>query len=1361
MRRRRRFGALCASLLALVSLSSAARSEPLPREQVPDPLKPWIDWVLRGHEHDLCPNLEGAADRRQCAWPGRLTLELDGQSGRFRQQWHAYSDAWIPLPGDARRWPTDVHVDGKPAAVVARDGVPAVRVNKGEHEIVGGFSWSELPEILPIPAETGLLSLSLDSKEVAFPRRDPRGQLWLKSRPTPAAAEASLDVRVYRRVTDEIPLELTTLVELRVSGDNREVLLGRALPDGFVPMALDSPLPARFEPDGRLRVQVRPGRWTIAIRARHVGVAATLALPPENGPWAPEEIWVFDARSQLRVVSVEGVPSIDPQQTDLPADWKRLAAYSMRPGNVMRLVEKRRGDAVPAPDLLSLQRTWWLDFDGGGYTIKDELSGTLSSWRLEMPPPTELGRVSIGGRDQLITRSKDPATAGVEVRQSRLEIEAESRFAGSPSRLPAVGWNENFHQVQGSLNLPPGWRLFYASGVDDVSSTWVTDWTLLDLFLVLIIAMAATRVWGLGWGVLALATLSLTYLEPGAPRWLWLALLAAEALLPVLPAGRLRGAVRLYRGAVLLALVIVAIPFMVSEIRSGMYPALEVPNAIAPYPGGVAARGALAAKTAAVEVPQAMTALERAPGDKAARAYGGAPPPAAGRPSTPGEEYRYVDDKAIVATGPGLPRWQWRTISLRWRGPVEQGQQIRLVLLSPRSNLVLAFVRVALLAALLLKGLRGAAPVVPPAAALAAAVAALSSMPFFVRTAAAADFPPNDLLKSLEQRLLEPPSCFPSCAASPRLRFEATATSLLLRLEIDAAAQTAVPLPGGAKGWTPSKVLLDGEPAEARSQEADGVLWLPVVAGKHQVILEGPIPPIDTVEIPLPLKPHRVETAVSGWTLSGVREDGVPEDSLRLTREREGKSAEAALEPGVLPPFARLERELRLGVSWEIENVVTRLTPPGTAFHLEVPLIAGESVTGTVRVENGKALVVLGPAVSQVRWRSILKESATIELKAPENQPWTEVWQLDVSPLWHVEPSGIPPILSPPSAHRIREWRPWPGEAVSLAITRPESFPGQTLTIDRSSLDMSPGRRSTDVTLSFELRSSRGGQHVVTLPEEVELQSVAINGTPQPIRQDKRTVTLPIVPGAQTIGLVWRSPHGIGARIHSPDLDLGAPSVNVDTTIHVPADRWTLAVGGGRLGPAVLFWSLLVVVLLVSIALGRIESTPLGAVQWFLLGIGLTQAPIWVAAIVGGWLLALGWRLGSGSSLSDNRFNLLQVVLALWTAAALAGLFISIQHGLLGLPEMQIGGNGSTAQSLRWYHDRAGAQLPKTWVISVPLAVYRLAMLAWALWIAWALLSWLRWGFGAFSAGGLWRASARAWRLSRKPPTPPSNTPGR
>jgi hypothetical protein len=47
------------------------------------------------------------------------------------------------------------------------------------------------------------------------------------------------------------------------------------------------------------------------------------------------------------------------------------------------------------------------------------------------------------------------------------------------------------------------------------------------------------------------------------------------------------------------------------------------------------------------------------------------------------------------------------------------------------------------------------------------------------------------------------------------------------------------------------------------------------------------------------------------------------------------------------------------------------------------------------------------------------------------------------------------------------------------------------------------------------------------------------------------------------------------------------------------------------------------------------------------------------------------------------------------------------------------------------------------------MLVYRGAMLAWSLWLALALLRWLRWGWLAFSSGGLWR------NVPRKPPRVP------
>lgn len=125
--------------------------------------------------------------------------------------------------------------------------------------------------------------------------------------------------------------------------------------------------------------------------------------------------------------------------------------------------------------------------------------------------------------------------------------------------------------------------------------------------------------------------------------------------------------------------------------------------------------------------------------------------------------------------------------------------------------------------------------------------------------------------------------------------------------------------------------------------------------------------------------------------------------------------------------------------------------------------------------------------------------------------------------------------------------------------------------------------------------------------------------------------------------------------------------------------------------------------------------------------------------IVVGWLLALGWRSDRPITESRLGFNFLQIALAILTLVALSSLFFAIKQGLLGQPDMQIAGNGSYHNYLHWYQDRTSELLPQAWVVSVPLFIYRTIMLLWALWLAFALLSWLRWGWQCFSQDGIWR----------------------
>ena len=119
--------------LVIALLSPAAHSA---ERDVPRDLEDWQGWVLEGEAYRRCPFFFDSAAEQQadfvCAWPGQLDLSVAGTGGRFSQQWTVYvEEQWVPLPGDAAYWPNNVTVGGRSAEVIARQGVPSVRLGLG------------------------------------------------------------------------------------------------------------------------------------------------------------------------------------------------------------------------------------------------------------------------------------------------------------------------------------------------------------------------------------------------------------------------------------------------------------------------------------------------------------------------------------------------------------------------------------------------------------------------------------------------------------------------------------------------------------------------------------------------------------------------------------------------------------------------------------------------------------------------------------------------------------------------------------------------------------------------------------------------------------------------------------------------------------------------------------------------------------------------------------------------------------------------------------------------------------------------------------------------------------------------------
>ena len=1330
-----------AIILAACGMVFAAQSAD---QRIPEPLRAWEGWVLWGQDHRDCQTPFNAPDKHFSLWPSRLALDVRADGARFDYSVSVFGESWVPLPGGGDHWPQGVKSDGAPAPVIERDGHPAVKLQAGTHRIEGGFIWKKIPQAIALPATVGMIALTLDGKPVENPVWDAAGQLWLERNAASGEADKDfLSVKLFAELEDGIPIWLHGEVELIVSGKSREETLGAVLPAGWKLASLDGPLPVAVDEDGRMKAQVRPGKWTVKYSAFRLDNPKEFRFAPGLKPAAPDELIAFRSRPDFRMVEIAGSPSVDVSQIAFPQQWRELPVYRWDTATPFRIEERMRGMGLQKPAGLNIEREWLLDENGKAFTFRDRLTGQMQEiWRLDVAEGQDLGSVRSDGNGQLITRSPLNGAPGVEIRSRAVNLEAIGRMPRA-GNISASGWQTDADALRVTLNLPPGWRLFALFGADWVQGDWLTAWTLLDLFLLLIFSLAVGKLWGWRVAVLAFVAFGLAYHEPGAPRYIWLWLLVPLALLRVVRDGWGRRILLAGKWIIIATFVFVVVPFASRQIQQAIYPQMEHP-ALTETPAAFVGEVAKGALNEAASVASAAKAVERLPGGSSNRQATSQLDMAKDI-----SNLKY-DTKARIQTGPGVPDWTWRSVSFGWNGPVTASQEVRPVMVPITVERLLAVLRVALILGLAGILLRGGRAALPAAGLPAALVALLLFLP-----AANAQMPDEKLLNTLRARLTEKSDAYPNAAAIPQATLRLTGNRLEMDVEINAAIAVAVPLPGRLPAWSPVSVSLDGKPATALRRE-DGYLWIPAPQGVHQVKVTGLLPDVPDWEWTFLLKPRSAVIEAPEWTVNGVSAGGVPDQQVFFSKILKTTPGEAAYDRQDFTALASVERRVELGLVWQVRTTVTRLSPGGKALALRVPLLEGENVlTSNAQIKDGLIEVRLGAQQEAFQWESELSPSASLTLAAGAQDSWAEVWQLVASPVWNVTITGLAPVFEPGNPDLVPVWHPWPGEKVKLGISRPEAIPGATVTVENAAHTVTLGMRQATSVLNLGLRCSLGEDFPIKLPAYAEVSSLSLNGAAIPVRMDSRNLVVPLRPGEQSVQVEWKSNAPLDNRSRVEQVKLPVGSANINTVINVPDSRWVLWADGPLRGPAVRFWVVLACSLIASGMLGRLASSPLGTREWMLLGIGLTQVPLPAALIVVGWLFYLSWR-GSDSyiKLPAWGFNLLQLALIALTATAL-GVFVAVvAEGLLGNPEMFIAGNGSTRSVLRWYQARCADVLPQPGCVSVSIWWFRLLMLVWALWLAAALLRWLRLAWVRFSTGGCFRRGTR-----KNPAVPPPLAP--
>lgn len=1381
---------------------------------VPDTLKPWVDWVLEDNPHVSCPVRATDGVRLNCIWVRATNVNvLRGETfgATFELQVTAFAESTLKLPYSESFKPQNFTLNGKAIAMGGGNSAPEVQVPVGTHSLKGELVWTEEsePRFLEIP-ESGIVRLTIDGEPVKHPNLRAGGsRLWFSSEiteePSTNRGPDTEIVRVFRHFIDDIPQTLTTYIRVTVTGSPRTLDFGQVLSEEYEITDLTSRWPAILSSEGNLVVQVSPGTNEIQIDARATDQLNSFKYHKASDHWPNLEYWGIEPRHELRVLRMEGAPRTDLSQINAPRRMRQLNGFVLSAEDELELIEEQRGSTEPYASSFYISRNLWLNFRGDSYTVADSISTDVESAQ-RVTSSIPLGEVRVNGSSRLITydnTSEDRLTS-IYLKPDDSRLSSISKVSRSDS-LPANTWSVEAESLRTWLHLPPGWLLLWSHGVDQVDGSWLSKWGIWDVFIVLLLLCL---VWGLGgwkWTAIVAGTVLISYQLDQAPTIGWVLLAGMCYALKAIKNVKFSKLASVSFWVVFVVVAAACVFHSTISMRNALHPQLaaQSPTLEEKIASSFARRytaeeiermgitdlsdffrkipeqfNSTTPQTSTfetdVEMEEVVTtgtympisdpsALIVSNKDDEETRLGAA---ARGALQTPALKPFDPTLPIAIQTGPGRPRWEWETVTLDWHGPVAQDKQMSLVLLPPWITRVIyglsalaTLLILSYFAYLKVPGIKNCVKSVLPGASSVASLVLVGVL--FSPQDAHAEIPDANLLEELEKRLLALPDCLNECAYLEQATVTLSDGVLKISMHIHAEDRVAIPLPNENGTWNLVDVRQETNQLPLLRERSK--LYTLLDEGVHEITLTAGVDELDQFDIAFDLIPGHLEIDAPNWRVEGLIRGQVGD--RKLTFFRSGSVETASTSPTTsnfipleITPYVSVQRQIVLTYEPSVITRVARVAPYSGEITVRIPLLPSEHVsTGGMSVEEDQMVVNLKDGQQIMVWESRLEETTAITLSAPSVSERSERWSIIGSDFWSYDYEGVVPI-DVGASHTT--FIPRSDEVLQVDIQQSQPVPGYSITINDVNMFHEVGPQSTTSYLEMTILASQPGDIEVTLPEGANIESFNFAGEYQALpSNDAEIVFVPVQSGSNQYSIDWNTDAGVSMLYRPPGVSFSQPGVNVRTHISLPDNRWILWLAGPSLGGTVTFWSVLIALLFVAVAVSRIPGIALSTRDAVILTLGATLVHLSALVFVGIWFLAIWLKSRAKQEITRPWFYRVgQILFGVFTLLVIYIVVSTIVAALTNEPNMYITGWQSFDQSFVWFSDEMDGRVPSPWVLSLPMWVYFILILVWAMWLVFTLIKWIRVWWQSFKTPVLWVPTNFRERFRRQKQTVATET---
>ena len=544
-------------------------------KDLPVMLAPWVNWIKAKNLEDLC--LLNNANEKQCVFVPLVEIGENDNFFNFKISGSSYlKEFWIKIPsGQSQKvWPENILVNNQKGQVLEKDGFSLVKVAKGDFNIVFNINKQDLRSNPSLQLAQNFLIIK--NKTSTSWLAENNQLLWIakkvQEKEEATSSVKNEEIKVYRKLSDGIPLKLETRIQVVYSGKEKEIFLGKVLPEEFKLLQIQSDLSINQREDG-FYIKVISGEHWLTFMAYSFNNTKSIATK-DLVKGKINEFWSVKNDVNVRQTEIKLAQAVDPKQAFVPQEWQNLPTYNVK--EALGIETVRRG--INLQDNLSYKsnRMSWYGFNNDtmlhvdNMTFKNE-GKSFMSFDGSITPK----EFSLNQQPQMIV--ENDKKQGIVLKQgqypasfyAQTSTEFNTKFIADSKQDLAL-WN---------LTIAPRHRLLHVTGVDRAIDSWTDKWNLYTIFAIFLITLGFYKLFGIPLALLSFSCIFLFQSNAFLSWTIWPMLLLLMALLKVLPVkNKFTRLVRYTTAILVIGVSFIFIIFTVQEARYIMNGSLEKIN---------------------------------------------------------------------------------------------------------------------------------------------------------------------------------------------------------------------------------------------------------------------------------------------------------------------------------------------------------------------------------------------------------------------------------------------------------------------------------------------------------------------------------------------------------------------------------------------------------------------------------------------------------------------------------------------------------------------------------------------------------------------------------------------------------------